>query len=304
MKNPIFLNSIKYLLTTLAVINLILLFGFHYEIPTAIKDKFFKEKTQESYFSTEEKEAAGELTDAVNFRLEMDTLNYDGTESLNLLEGVTVVDKKGNPLELTVYSSIKGTDDQTKKIVTYTAKDEEGNSASIERNLILNNYYGPALTIGTPYPVIYDTTLKNIPQTFKESGILSANDGYGKNITDSIQCSYEVSNDGATEVTVTCSVTNHFDDTVTEKVTIPLTRTQPLILLKESSIKIKQGESFDALSYVKSATNEQSENLTHLIRTEGVVDTNTAGTYEITYKLTDRDLERADDVVLSVTVEE
>ena len=297
MKNSVFVNIIKYVLTILAIINLILLFGFHYEIPTVIKDKFFNEDEQSLIKTPEEK-------DPINISFDTDTLNYDGTISLNLLDGVNVTDKDGNPLELTVYSTITSTEEPTTKKITYSVKDEDGNSAMEERKLILTNYYGPALSVSQPYPVIYDTELKYIPQTFADNGLLSANDGYGKNITDAIQCDYQVTNDVATEVEVSFSVTNHFDDTVTETILLPIERTRPLILLTEESVTLSKDSAFEALSYVESATNEEGEDLRGRIRLEGDVTTSTPGIYEITYTLTDRDLEKANPVTLTVTVKE
>lgn len=300
MKRSSFLTVIKYILAIAALINLILLFGFHYQIPASIKHRFFKEeeiKITHTSKDTKKKEA-------LNLHFASDILSYDGSASLNLLDGVTVTDKLDQPLDLTIYASIKSTEESTKKIITYTVKDEDGNSASADRTLLLKNYYGPVLTIGQPYPAIYDNELSYIAATFLDNDLLSANDGYGKNITDSIECDYTVTNDTATEAAITFTVTNHFDDKVSETITLPITRTKPLILLKEEAVTISVGESFDPLSHVQSATSERGDNLLNLIKTEGQVDTSTPGTYEITYTLTNRDRKQADPVKLAVTVKE
>lgn len=300
MKNSGFLNFLKYFLTIAALINLVLLFAFHYQVPASIKNKFLKETIRPGSSISKDKAS----TEALHILFESDLLAYDGTASLNLLEGVTVTDKDDNPVDLTVYATIKSTEESTKKTITYSVQDENGNSASAERPLLLKNYYGPALTVSQPYPTIYDTELKYISTTFADSELLSANDGYGKNITDSIECSYEVTNDTATEVQITFTVTNHFDDKVSEAITLPITRTKPLILLKKETVTLQVGDSFEPLSYVRSATNEEGENLVSLIQTNGQVDTSTPGNYEISYSLTDRDQEKADPVVLLVTVKE
>lgn len=295
-----FLNRLKYILTTIALINLVLLFGFHYEIPSIIQDKFFPD--QHSANSTASSKNSEDQTLQIHF--DSDFLSYDGSDTLDLLEGVTVTDRKGNPLDLTLYATIESTQESTKKTITYTTSDEEGHRASADRTLLLKNYYGPVLAIGQPYPTVYDTELQFISTTFADSGLLSANDGYGMNITDSIQCDYTVTNDIATEVSVTFSVTNHFGDTASETISLPIARTKPLILLKEEAATLQVSEYFDPLSYVASATNEEGEDLTRLIKTEGTADTSTPGVYEIRYTLTDRDREKADPVTLLLTVKE
>ena len=297
-----FLNKIKYILTTIAILNLIMLFGFHYEIPNALKDKLGKNKnTDDLYISKEEQQA--DLT-PLKLNIETDTLSYDGTDELDLLSGVTVTDGQDNPLELTIYASIQNTDDQTTKTILYSVKDEEGNESSAERKLILNNYYGPALSIGQPYPGILDVELEHILEKFKEANLISANDGYGKNITNAVQMKYEITDDDAKEVKITFMVTNHFEDKTSQSVTVPITRTKPLIVLSKKEVTIAKGEQVDPLSYVTSATNEEGEDLTSMIQVDSDLNISTPGEYTITYTLTDSDREQADAVKLSVTVEE
>lgn len=299
MKHSGLTNFFKYFLTFLAIVNLILLFGFRYEIPEEIKNRFFDNKAEETPLYSPQEEQ-----DAVNLSFDSEVLYYDGSQSLDLLDGISITDKDGEPLELTAYSTIRNTDDQNTKIVTYTVKDEENNEAYAERKLVLHNYYGPALTIGQPYPEIFDIELNHILETFQSAEVLSANDGYGKNITDSIECSYKIEDDKAREVKITFKVTNHFHDTVSETIKVPISRTKPLIVLTDSSVTIEKDEAFNALEYVASATNEEGQNLTSRIKTTGEVDTGKAGTYSISYTLTDSDLEQADTVKLSVTVKE
>lgn len=304
MKTNHYITIIKYGLTAIALINLILLFVFHYEIPSGIKDKLLNRNkhTEELYFNSNTKEP--DAHDLLNIILDTETLTYDGTAALDLLSGVAVTDKNGDPVELDIYSSIQGTDDPNKKIITYSVRDEEGNEAIAERELLLHNYYGPALSVSQPFPEITDVELDHILEIFLEKNLLSANDGYDKNITSAIQCSYKVADEKARKVDITFTVTNHFKDKVTETITAPISRTKPLIVLADTSVTIKKGESIDPLSYVVSATNEEGQDLISKIKLDGDVNTAAAGNYTITYTLTDSDQEQADPVELTVVVEE
>lgn len=297
MKNTAPFGFLKKLLTFLAIVNLILLFGFHYEIPSFIKNKFFA--AEETIQKPEEKAPALTIT------FEPEVLHYDGSKSLNLEEGVTITNEKGENVEASLYSTIKNAEEKGKKLITYTAKDEAtGLSTMAERTLILENYEGPALSIKEPYPDIYDVELKYIADTFAEGDLITATDGYEKDIHDAVTCTYLVTNDIATEVKITFSVTNHFNDTVSKTLTLPILRTKPLILLSDTSITLKKGSAFDPMTYVVSAINEEGEDLKGIITTEGEVNLAEAGTYRVSYTLTDSDREQADPVILSVTVKE
>jgi len=305
MKKNGFLHSLRYMITFLAILNLILLFGFHYEIPTAMKDKLLHKNNQkENLYAEKDKEEQPEELAVLNITLETDTLEYDGSSALDLLSGVTVTDKNGDTLDLDIYSSIQSTDDANTKIITYSVRDEEGNEAAANRKLILNHYSGPSITIGQPYPEILDVELDHILETFLSDNLLNANDGYGKNITNAIKCSYKIADRKATRVDVTFTITNHFDDKVTKTTTIPISRTKPLIVLNTTSVTIKKGEPIDPRSYIESASNEEGDDLISRIEIEGDVNTAVAGSYTITYTLTDRDRESADPVMVKVTVEE
>ena len=243
MKHSGPIHFFKYFLTFLAIVNLILLFGFRYELPEAIKKRFFSEPVQE-----ESLYAPAAPSNLINLSFENEVLYYDGSQPLDLLLGTNVTDQDGNPVDRAVYAMLHGTEDQTVKIVTYTVKDEEGNEASAERKLELHNYYGPVLTIAQPYPEIFDIELNQILSTFQSAGILSANDGYGRDITDSVECTYKIDDDKAKEATITFKVTNHFHDSISESITVPITRTKPLIVLTDTSVTIQKNETFMPLA--------------------------------------------------------
>lgn len=301
--NKIF-NIVKYTLVTIAAINLVLLFGFRYELPDSVKNKFFKGTYDKENLYVDKDESADNKEASLILSFDTDNLQYDGTSDFNLLSGVTLTDKDGNPVELDIYSTIESTEDSNIKLITYSVKDENGNEATAERTLTLHNYSGPTLSVRQPYPEIFDVELDRILDTFLAGNLLSATDGYSKNITNAIQCSYRIADDDATTVEITFTITNHFDDTISKTIMAPISRTKPLIVLKSTSVTIKKGETIDPLSFIESATNEEGHDLTSLITINSSADSSDTGNYTLTYTLTDTDQEQADPVSLKVTVTE
>lgn len=79
----------------------------------------------------------------------------------------------------------------------------------------------------------------------------------------------------------------------------------PVIQLTDSQVKIKRGEKFSVLNYVKEITDDKDERsrLYNNIEVKGSVDTNRSGTYELQYFVTDSDGNKSAEADLTVTVE-
>ncbi len=288
---------VRNVLVLIAVINLILLFGFHYEIPKFIQ-RHFKTEQEDLYINTNEKD-----TPDLNINFEEKVLTYDGSGKLDLNQGVTLTDKHGNPVNADIYSSITEGSSPTEKIITYTAEDKDGNTIAVERALILENYTGPSIYLSTAPTVVMDTDLAHLTDFFKDTEFVEALDGYDKDITDSVTISYAVTNKTATELTVTFSVTNMFNDTASESLPIPMQLTKPIIVLTTNKLTLKTGDVFMAGDYIYCATNEEGEDLRGLVNVSQDVNTSTPGTYRVTYELTDTDRESATPMTLVVEVE-
>ena len=106
----------------------------------------------------------------------------------------------------------------------------------------------------------------------------------------------------AKEIKITFKTTNMFGDTASKSLTIPLHRTGPLIVLSKESIHLELGTTFLPTSYITSATDEDGNDISTAVYTEGDIDTNTPGTYRIIYKLTDAEGNEAEPVSLKITV--
>lgn len=289
-------HRLKYILTAAACINLVLLFVFHYELPSFLKHKLTQSQEQKQASST----VASKDTLTVQF--ETDELTYKGSGSLNLTKGVTVLDENGVEVKATLYSEIKDGNSKSQKIIQYVAEDSYGNTGTASRTLVLKSYDGPSIQISDDHPSIDDTELKSLSSIFKDSNALAADDGYGNDITSSIEASYTIEDMEAQEIKITFKVTNLFNDSASKSITIPLHRTKPLIVLSKEAIHLDLGTTFLATSYIASATDEDGNDISTAVYTEGDIDTGNAGTYRITYKLTDANGNEADPVSLKITV--
>ena len=275
---------IKKILIALAVINLILLFVFQYELPS-----FFQHKLDEHREATSSTASTTQVDSSLNIHFPEEDFIYDGNEDLNLTNGVTITDGTGAIVEAELYASVSAGDNSDQKIVTYTASDTQGNTVTATRTLTLQNYKGPSITIKPDTLTITDTQLNEILTIFQGNGAVQAFDGFDKDITSALTSSYKFTNDTASEIEVTFSVTNMFEESAEESIVLPIKRTKPLIVMNQTSVTVPRSGSFDPISYVASATNEDGKDLRDKITLEGEVDLQTAGTYTLTYTLQDTD---------------
>lgn len=296
MKRQKLFHIMKYVITTAAVLNLILLFVFHYELPSFIKHKLNKEN--ETALTSNTNYESKILT----IQFDSDTLVYSGKGDLNLTKGVTVTRDNGVDVKANLYSDIKPGKNAATKIITYTAEDSYGNTGTAQRTLVLKKYKKPSIKIANDYPSIDDTELDSIGSIFKDSGALTAKDGYGNNITSSVETTYTILDTQATKIKATFSVTNMFGDTVTNELTMDLDRTGPLLTLTKPSDHLTLGTTFAPSSYIASATDKHGNDISTAVTTEGEIDTSKPGTYLITYKLTDEDGNEATPASLKLTV--
>lgn len=296
MKHGKLFRRFKYIITGLASINLILLFVFHYELPSFIKyklnEKEFKQATQK------------DLTQQDNLIIQFnpEKLTYKGKGDLNLTKGVVVTKDTGIEVKANLYCEIQKGKSKREKIITYIAEDSYGNTGTANRPLVLKGYDGPSISIDNNMPTIDDTELEYVTTIFTEYNALSAADGYDNDITSSIESTYTITDETASQIEITFSITNMFGDTASKSVKMPLQRTRPLITLTKDFETLPLGSIFTPQSYIASATDKDGNDISTAVQTEGTVDTSTPGTYRITYKLTDANDIEAKPVSLKITV--
>lgn len=208
-------SILKVLISILAIGNLTVIFFL---------SCFYSVPEQES-IQTVSAEKQDEIPD-YSICLDTDTLTYDGTGDLDLMSGVCLLSPEGPVSGSKIFVSIQTGASLMKKEIRYSADTKDGRVYA-SRTLNLENYSGPLLRIPTSFPEMEESELDNILSIMPGDGSFYADDGYGHDITNSVTVRYIRDEDHPYIVHCTFTVTNMFNDSVSEKADIYLTATLP-----------------------------------------------------------------------------
>ena len=315
---------LKWTITLVAVGNLIFLFVFDYKLPiksetisadlleTDVSERQTRESASpesETFQSTEtETESPPSETTtepSLEFQITEKTLTYDGSSELNLLDGVSLVDTAGNThTDVEIFSSIKPGTNSKEKIIEYSASNFNGTRITAKRTLQLGyDYPGPMIELHGEIAAIPAEELSSILQILHGSQLITANDGFGKDISTSITASAPSFPDDSNVAIVTLSVTNLVNDSCAVDVIVPLLADGPTIQLTTSQVYLKIGESFSFYDYIASAVDANGNDLHRNIILDGSVNTSTAGTYVLKFSCFDSSGELSPIKTLTVIVE-
>lgn len=283
----------KIIVSLLAIANLIALFLFNYEIPGFLP--FSKKAPEETAAAAVSNSSKSGYT----IRFDTDTLSYDGTTKLDLLKGVSLVSPDGKASDIKIFARILAGDSLSRKTVEYSADTDNG-QITATRSLNLSGYSGPSITLPDTLPSITEEQLDSVLNTMTD---IYADDGYGNDITDSIQASYTLASDGSGNAHYKFSVTNAFNDSALVEADLSLGTAKPILTLLKTSVVIEAGDDFNPLRYVDSAVDTDGSSLSQRIRISGTVDTDTPGTYVLTYTASSPSGEISDPKELTVIVE-
>jgi len=197
--------------------------------------------------------------------------------------GATAYDNKDGDLSAfiaatsTVNAAIKGT-----YAVTYTVADSSGNKATAARSVIVKENAKPVITLNgaASLQVAFGSTYIDPGATAKD-----AEDGY---ISASITIDNPVNTFKAGTYKVTYTVTDRHGAMATATRTVVVRpNAKPVItILGKKTVIIKLGETY--IDSGATARDVEDGDLTALIVTTGTVNTAVAGTYTVTYTVTDK----------------
>lgn len=266
----------KPLILTISIISLVLLV-----LVIIFADKIFISK---EISNTENQSAKGI---PVTFTLDSDILVYDGSGNLDFMDGVHATDNKGNDITSLIKASVIDSKTGNGKVISYSINKEGYEFSQTERTLEISNYSKPSIKIESEELSMdlseKDTYLKQLIAS-KE---ITADDGFGHDISSGIYSAdlSEIISPG--KYTIKFSVENFLNDST--ETSVPITVTGELlnanITLSTSSVSIPVGSEFNPMDYVIAATDDNGNNLTHLITTNNPVDTSTPGQYTVTYSI-------------------
>ncbi|MBC1336449.1 DUF5011 domain-containing protein [Listeria booriae] len=203
--------------------------------------------------------------------------------SFDPMAGVTASDTEdGN---ITDNVSVTANDVDTSAVgtyhVTYSVTDSDGNTTTKTITVTVTSNDAPVITAS-------DKTLKK-GDSFNPMAGVSASDTEDGNVTDKVTVT---ANDVDTSVVgtyhVTYSVTDSDGNTTTKTITVTVTSNDaPVIVASDQTIK--KGKAFDVMAGVSASDLEDGDVTGGITVTANDVDTNTVGTYHVTYSVTDSD---------------
>ncbi|GGI56352.1 immunoglobulin-like domain-containing protein [Winogradskyella haliclonae] len=234
------------------------------------------------------------------------TLNGSSNISLELGEtytelGATATDNVDGDLTSSIVTtgsvntSLAGT-----YTITYSVSDAAGNNASATRTVTVNpDTTAPVITLNGA-----STINLNVGDAYNEQGA-TATDNIDGDLTASIVTTGTVNANVAGTYTVTYSVSDAAGNSAsaTRTVVVSADTTAPVItLLGSATVNLTVGDAYTDAG--ATATDNIDGNLTSSIVVTGSVDTNTAGTYTLTYNVSDAAGNAATPVVRTVNVNE
>ncbi|WP_298893481.1 immunoglobulin-like domain-containing protein [uncultured Psychroserpens sp.] len=206
-----------------------------------------------------------------------DTYNELGATATDNVDG----DISGNIIIAgdTVNTNILGT-----YVVTYNVSDAAGNAATeVTRTVVVADTIAPVITL-----IGASTINLNVGDTYNEQGA-TATDNFDGDLTSSIVISGSVNTSTAGTYVVNYNVSDSSGNAanqVTRTVNVTADTTPPVItLIGASTINLTVGDAYNEQG--ATATDNQDGDLTSSIVISGTVDTANAGSYAVTYSVSD-----------------
>ncbi|MBC1372165.1 DUF5011 domain-containing protein [Listeria booriae] len=203
--------------------------------------------------------------------------------SFDPMAGVTASDTEdGN---VTDKVSVTANDVDTSAVgtyhVTYSVTDSDGNTTTKTITVTVTSNDAPVITAS-------DKTLKK-GDSFDPMAGVSASDTEDGNLTSSVRVTAnDVDTSAVGTYHVTYSVTDSDGNTTTKTITVTVTSNDaPVIVASDQTIK--KGKAFDVMAGVSASDLEDGDVTAGITVTANDVDTNTVGTYHVTYSVTDSD---------------
>ena len=196
--------------------------------------------------------------------------------------GATATDNYNNDVtsSITAYSTV---DSNTigSYTVTYTVSDASGNQATAVRTVIVEDSTPPTIALIGSNPVTVEAG-----STYTDAGA-TATDAYDGDLTSSITTTSDVDVNTVGTYTVTYTVSDSSANSATASRTVNVVdTTAPVItIIGANPVDVDLGATYSDAG--ATATDVHDGDLTSSITVSSNVDTNTAGTYTVTYTVSD-----------------
>ena len=241
------------------------------------------------------------VASAAEIQLDSEVLEYDGSGTLNLMEGVQAVGPEGEDLTERVQAILTGDGTLLEKQIRYSVFTEEGRETTVTRTLKMVGYTGPKRSVEDGL-VLEAEDLPDLIQILTEQGDLNADNGFGQNAADEVSYTREKRGEGYYEVEF--KLQNEYLDETSQTVEMWITgEVQDIELtLSQSSIQIAAGTEFYPQEWIETAHDPVHGDMTSQVQIENRVNLSQAGQYSVIYTLYSYDHTQKAEAVLRVEV--
>src|SRR5574344_232251 len=193
---------------------------------------------------------------------------YDGKGDFNAMDGVKAVDKDGNDItDMVTYSFTSGSTNN-EKTINYSINSKDYSFAVAKRTLVLENYSMPSITVNTDSISTDISQINTMLAQAETNKNISAEDGFGNDISSSISCSDLNKIIAAGTYSITLNVQNMFGDNAQAQCSVTVTGKAldtTAVVLKSDSAIIYRGEFLDPYSYVESAIDKDGNDVSEKV---------------------------------------
>lgn len=229
--------------------------------------------------------AEGTGAEAIDgFEFDPEELTYDGSEDLDLLQGVSLPGFSKQELKDLVFVSIKTAGATSKKKVEYTAEKDGVRYFSV-RDLHLSGYTGPKITLPQHTPDVTEEMIDKFGTLLKREEDFKVDDGFGNDASSHMEVTAERSTTDSSLVHYAVSIENVFGDRDRVTQDVVLSGEMPVIALTTSEVRMSRGQTFEPQDYIARAEKEDGSPAVKEVMVGGRVNTGEAGEYTLTYML-------------------
>ncbi len=276
--------ALRFLIALAAVLNLVALFVFHYELPSWLR------QAESPTFQP----AAATEPPAVSEKLSIPVIpvNYSGEAELDelIMGDVYLMGSDRQPVDDAVirYEILPG-ESRRKKIIRYTTTLESGETLTEDRDMNLTTRYtGPTITLLGALPDIDPANEDRYLGRLLDKNVFRADDGFGNDMTEQVTIEFSGLSDENPNAEMTLRLENQIHDAYEKTLTVDVYEYTGVVLtLSDYDITLRVGDEFDPRDYIAVAHDTEGYDLTESVVTDGAVDTDQAGEYEIWYWVAD-----------------
>lgn len=270
---------------------------------------FFSDQILSSSLTDNESYLGSESEIKVEIKVPETPMVFDGDENFNPNLEMTAIDENGKDISSLISSSVTDGKTKNEKKIVYSINDPRYQFATATRDLLLKNYSSPSITVTATDISIDSSEFDSLLLNLINKNQISADDGYGNDITQKIYIDTSSSALTADKNVITFGVTNVFNDTAKTNTTVNITgdvssSNNSSIILSTSTISLQKDTPFDPFAYIVSAIDETGTDAKSLVQIENNVNLSTPGQYKVVYYLLSSASEKTAIQTLTVVITE